>query len=66
MPMYVVMAHRPKAPSPIRCGIVLFEGFEPLDVVGPVNVFGAVEGIEIRWIAEHQGPVTSRTGKRMQ
>jgi putative intracellular protease/amidase len=53
---------KPQAPSPIRVGIVLFPGFEPLDAVGPANVFGAVEGIEISWIAEQQGPVSSKTG----
>jgi putative intracellular protease/amidase len=53
---------KPQAPHPIRVGIVLFPGFEPLDAVGPANVFGAVEGIEICWIAEQQGPVSSKTG----
>jgi hypothetical protein len=54
---------KPQAPHPIRLGIVLFPGFEPLDAVGPANVFGAVEGIEISWIAEQQGPVSSKTGR---
>ncbi|WIA23197.1 hypothetical protein OEZ86_010087 [Tetradesmus obliquus] len=53
---------KPQAPHPIRVGIVLFPGFEPLDAVGPANVFGAVEGIQMLWIAEQQGPVSSKTG----
>lgn len=53
---------KPQAPHPITVGIVLFPGFEPLDAVGPANVFGAVEGIQMLWIAEQQGPVSSKTG----
>jgi putative intracellular protease/amidase len=46
----------------ITVGVVLFPGFEPLDVVGPVSVFGSVPGIQMVYIAESSGPVTSVTG----
>eukprot|EP00775_Hariotina_reticulata_P011636 gene11636-11781_t len=42
-------------------GFVLYEGFEPLDVVGPLNIFGVIPEIKILWIAETH-TVTSSTG----
>lgn len=47
----------------VQVGVLLFPGFEPLDVIGPVNVFGSVEGIDMVYIAETAGPVTSVTGE---
>jgi putative intracellular protease/amidase len=47
----------------ITVGVILFPGFEPLDVVGPVSVFGSVPGIKMVYIAETAGPVTSVTGE---
>jgi putative intracellular protease/amidase len=43
-------------------GVLLFPGFEPLDVVGPVSVFGSVPGISMVYLAQQPGPVTSVTG----
>jgi hypothetical protein len=42
-------------------GFLLYEGFEPLDVVGPLNILGVVPEIKILWIAETP-TVTSSTG----
>ena len=46
-------------------GVVLFEGFELLDVFGPLEMFGlAAEHFEIRLIAERGGVVDSRQGPK--
>ena len=46
-------------------GVVLFEGFELLDVFGPLEMFGlAADHFEIRLIAERGGVVTSRQGPK--
>ena len=44
-------------------GVVLFEGFELLDVFGPLEMFGlAADAFEICLISEHGGVVASRQG----
>ena len=44
-------------------GVVLYEGFEPLDVYGPVEVFGNVGGpLKLHLVAEKAGPVKSILG----
>jgi putative intracellular protease/amidase len=48
----------------VTVGVLLFPGFEPLDVVGPVSVFGSVPGVKVVYMAQTAGPVTSVTGKR--
>ena len=46
-------------------GVVLFEGFELLDVFGPLEMFGlAADDFEIRLIAETGGVVASRQGPK--
>ena len=46
-------------------GVVLFEGFELLDVFGPLEMFGlAADHFEIRLIAERGGVVASRQGPK--
>ena len=46
-------------------GVVLFEGFELLDVFGPLEMFGlAADEFEIRLISEHGGMVASRQGPK--
>ena len=46
-------------------GVVLFEGFELLDVFGPLEMFGLeADHFEIRLIAEHGGVVASRQGPK--
>ncbi|KAI8466911.1 MAG: class I glutamine amidotransferase-like protein [Monoraphidium minutum] len=56
-------------PAKLFVGVLLFPGFEPLDFVGPINLFGAVgkrpgadAELEMLYIAEAAGPVTSVTG----
>jgi hypothetical protein len=51
--------------TPIRVGVVLFDGFEPLDVCGPVSVLASVPGsrrFQMVYLAPQAGPVTSETG----
>jgi hypothetical protein len=70
----------PVEDGPIRCAVLLFPGHEPLDWVGPVNIFGAVgkwpppqpgaaaprgRVVEILYVAQERGPVTSVTGARV-
>lgn len=46
-------------------GIVLFEGFEILDVFGPVEMFGMYpDNFKIRLVAERDGEVASAQGPR--
>ena len=46
-------------------GVVLFHGFELLDVFGPLEMYGiAADHFDIRLVAEHTGSVTSRQGPR--
>lgn len=45
-----------------RVGIVLYPGFEVLDVYGPVEMWGNVPEFELVFVAEHAGPVRSAQG----
>jgi transcriptional regulator GlxA family with amidase domain len=50
-------------PVPIKVGMVLFEGFELLDVFGPLEMFGMLEGnAEITMHAEKPGSIRSNQG----
>lgn len=49
--------------SPRRISIVLFDGFELLDVFGPAELFGmAPEGLSVELIGPQAGPVRSSHG----
>ena len=49
--------------SPIQIGAVLFEGFELLDLYGPLEMFGLLEtDARISVVAERKGPVRSSSG----
>jgi transcriptional regulator GlxA family with amidase domain len=52
------------ADGPLHLGIVLYPGFEPLDVFGPLEMFMNVgsERLRIHMIAEQAGLVASSTG----
>jgi putative intracellular protease/amidase len=46
-------------------GVVLYPGFELLDVFGPLEAFGNLPGvIRVRMVAAEAGPVTSAQGPR--
>src|SRR5579862_8148674 len=46
-----------------RLGVVLFPGFEILDVFGPVEMFGNLAGVvEVSMVAAQAGPVKSAQG----
>lgn len=45
--------------------IVLFDGFELLDVFGPAELFGFVEGWEVEYLAPTLDPVSSAQGARV-
>jgi transcriptional regulator GlxA family with amidase domain len=50
-------------PLPIKVGAVVFEGFELLDLFGPLEMFGMLkEKVAISVIAETPGPVRSIQG----
>lgn len=51
----------PDTPSR-RLGVVLFPGFELLDVCGPLEMFGNLPDIEVVMVAEQAGPVDSAQG----
>jgi transcriptional regulator GlxA family with amidase domain len=51
--------------TPRRVGVVLFEGFELLDVFGPLEIFGALpDRFTIVLIGPSEGPVASNQGPR--
>ena len=54
-------ASSPQPPTRVL-GVVLYPGFEALDVFGPVEMWGAAPGLKIVTIAEHAGPVRSTQG----
>lgn len=46
-----------------RLGVVLFPGFELLDVFGPAEMFGVLKGqVEVSLVAQTAGPVPSAQG----
>jgi transcriptional regulator GlxA family with amidase domain len=53
------------ADASLRIGVVLFEGFELLDVFGPLEMFGVAKGkFEITLIGPHTDPLASSQGPR--
>ncbi len=46
-------------------GVVLFEGFELLDVYGPLEMFGNLPGISIEMTSERGGAVASTQGPKV-
>ncbi len=56
--MTIPEAHR-------RVTVVLFPGFELLDVFGPVGLFGHVPEIEVEYVANIAGPITSAQGAQV-
>ncbi len=52
-------------PEERTVGVVLFPGFESLDVYGPVEAFGCLPGLfRVLMVAERAGPVPSAQGPR--
>lgn len=52
-------------PAPRRVCIVLFEGFELLDVFGPAELFGLVPKLSVEYVGPQPGPVTSSHGAQV-
>lgn len=51
------------APPPLAVGMIVFDGFELLDVFGPLEMFGMLrEKVAITILAERLGPVHSSAG----
>lgn len=50
--------------EPLHLGVVLYEGFELLDVFGPLEMFinVGVERLRIHMVAEEKGPISSSAG----
>lgn len=49
----------------MKISVILFEGFELLDVFGPVELLSFVEGWDIEYVSLNPGPVRSSQGARM-
>ena len=43
----------------MQAAFLLYEGFTPLDLIGPFQVLRATPGIEPVFVAEHPGSVAS-------
>lgn len=50
------------SPTPTPISVILFEGFEPLDVFGPVEVLGDLEDCRLAYYSFSGGPVGCRQG----
>ena len=48
--------------APLSVAVLLFDGFETLDVFGPVEVFGSSEHFKVFTVAAKAGPVQSGQG----
>lgn len=46
----------------MKLGVLLFEGFELLDVFGPLEMFGQIDGLSIDMIAIEAGAIKSAQG----
>jgi len=53
---------QPAKPKTKKLGIVIFPGFETLDVFGPVQMWGRLPDYELVMVSEHGGAVTSAQG----
>lgn len=53
---------RAEAPKAKKLAIVLFDGFETLDVFGPVQMWGRLDDYELVTVSETGGTVTSSQG----
>lgn len=56
--------HTRPSPARRRVSVVLFEGFELLDVFGPVELFGLVPGLTVDCVGPQTGAVRSSHGPR--
>lgn len=52
-------------PRKRRVSVVLFEGFELLDVFGPVELLGHVPHVAVDYVGPHLGPVRSSQGAQI-
>ncbi len=46
----------------LKLGVLLFEGFELLDVFGPLEMLGQIEDLSIELVSVNKGPVFSAQG----
>jgi len=53
------MQMQPAKPKTKKLAIVIFPGFETLDVFGPVQMWGRLPDYEVVMVSEHGGPVMS-------
>jgi putative intracellular protease/amidase len=56
------MQMQPAKPKTKKLAIVIFPGFETLDVFGPVQMWGRLPDYEVVLVSEHGGPVKSSQG----
>jgi putative intracellular protease/amidase len=55
-----------ETPPPLTLGAILYEGFELLDLFGPLEMFGNLKPhVQIFMVAQKAGPVTSFQGPRV-
>ena len=43
----------------MKTAILLYDGFTPLDAIGPYHAIGGLPGFEFSFVAEHRGPVSN-------
>ncbi|MGN1209167.1 MAG: DJ-1/PfpI family protein [Duodenibacillus sp.] len=55
-----------KVPEIVHINCVVFDDFETLDLFGPVEVLGKVEGVKVRMYSRKGGVVTSRQGTKIK
>lgn len=62
-----ILKHMPtNMTAPLAVSVVLFEGFELLDVFGPVELLAMVPGVTITYVgAQAEAPIASSQGARV-
>lgn len=56
----------PKAPEIVHVDCIVFDDFETLDLFGPVEIFGKIDGVKVRMYSRKGGVVKSRQGTRIK
>ena len=56
------LAQHPEAPKSLNVGVLLYPGFEIIDVFGPTQMWGYIPDFKLIMVAEKEGPVRSAQG----
>lgn len=63
--MMAIMMAKPKLPVK-TIGILLYDGYQTLDAMGPYETLGNLPGVKVFFIAKNRGTVKNQRGMRVQ